>query len=218
MLKTCVPLSQAHHQCTTCRSWPARSTATSSLCLPTLTHYLPIIAPPPPVHDIVLYRYIVSEDSVEGKLAARPMSTSYWSRRDPRLAPLGICTHPRKSYICAVLNSSIRHSTLPSVGMSVNSVPIPKKSPPQDIDKDLQPISLAPTLSKVLELYVCTWVNDCTMHYIDSNIKSTSTTHAFIALLHQPHRELDKPGTEACVPLIDFPKAFDHSNHAHGEA
>ena len=37
-------------------------------------------------------------------------------------------------------------------------VPVPKTNPPTDITKDLRPISLTPTVSKVLESFVGQWI------------------------------------------------------------
>ena len=41
-----------------------------------------------------------------------------------------------------------------------NVVPIPKVNSPTSIQSDLRPISLTPTLSKILESYVGNWILD----------------------------------------------------------
>ncbi len=93
----------------------------------------------------------------------------------------------------------------------------PSEKASQSIEKDLRPISLTPTLSKLLESYVCSWVMECTKEDMDphqyGNVKGTSTTHALVTLLDTLHKGLDVSGASARVLLIDFSKAFDHIDH-----
>ena len=59
--------------------------------------------------------------------------------------------------VCAIFNASIREGEVPIIWKQANVVPIPKVHPPTDITKALRPISLTPTLSKVLESFIGNW-------------------------------------------------------------
>ena len=53
--------------------------------------------------------------------------------------------------LCHIFNYSLQNGVIPSIWKSANVVLIPKCQPPTSIKDDLRPISLTPTLSKVLE-------------------------------------------------------------------
>ena len=53
--------------------------------------------------------------------------------------------------ICHIFNSSISEGIVPSLWKRANVVPIPKLRPPKSVQDNLRPISLTPTLSKLLE-------------------------------------------------------------------
>lgn len=50
------------------------------------------------------------------------------------------------------------HQSWRRQAMNYVEVPIPKSNPPRSIESDPRPISLTSTLSKVLELFIGTWV------------------------------------------------------------
>jgi hypothetical protein len=60
--------------------------------------------------------------------------------------------------ICHIFNASINAGVVPSLWKRANVVPIPKKRPPKSVKDDLRPISLTPTLSKILESLVSRWI------------------------------------------------------------
>ena len=53
--------------------------------------------------------------------------------------------------ICAIFNVSLRSGMVPGAWKLANVTPIPKVTPPTQIDRDHRPISVTPTVSKVLE-------------------------------------------------------------------
>jgi len=60
--------------------------------------------------------------------------------------------------ICAIYNASVRQGVVPDAWKRANVVPIPKVNPPTAIQTDFRPISLTPTLSKILESVVGKWI------------------------------------------------------------
>ena len=119
--------------------------------------------------------------------------------------------------VCSVFNASVREGIVPSIWKLANVVPIPKVNTPKEISKDIRPISLTPTLSKVIESFVGQWV----LQHIESKLdvrqygclKGKSTTHELVDLLHHWHQALDKNQSIRAV-FIDYAKAFDHVDHS----
>jgi hypothetical protein len=60
--------------------------------------------------------------------------------------------------ICHIFNSSIASGTMLRLWKKSHVVPVPKTRPPKSIQNDLRPISLTPTVSKVLESLVGRWI------------------------------------------------------------
>ena len=64
-----------------------------------------------------------------------------------------------------------RQKPLSLLGLTIwkqaNVVRVPKSNPPTTINKDLRPISLTPTVSKVLESFVGQWILDDLADKID---------------------------------------------------
>ena len=56
--------------------------------------------------------------------------------------------------ICYLINSSYQKQCLPTIWKKANVIPLPKNLHIQEFNKDLRPISLTPTLSKIAEDYV----------------------------------------------------------------
>ena len=97
-----------------------------------------------------------------------------------------------------------------------NVIPIPKIASPEDITKDLRPISLTPTLSKTCEQFVTDWLLEYIKEKIDrrqfGSLKN-STTHALLSFIHHLLYETDTSKTAVRVFLLDFSKAFDLIDH-----
>ena len=93
--------------------------------------------------------------------------------------------------ICHIFNSSISEGIVPSLWKRANVVPIPKLRPPKSVQDDLRPISLTPTLSKILESLVGRWILSKVTNKFDARqfgaLRGRSTTHALIDITHMWH-------------------------------
>ena len=97
---------------------------------------------------------------------------------------------------------------MPAVWKQANVLPIPKVWPPQSIESDLQPISLTPTVSKILEAIVGQHILNKFKDKLDpkqfgAGAKGRSTVHALIDLIHLWHSALDK-GKSVRAVFIDY--------------
>ena len=169
----------------------------------------------PEVADVSPDEFIIEPYEVERKLSAINTRKScgpddipnwFWREFSPWLA----------EPVCAIFNASLRHGVVPTLWKCANIVPLPKKKPPRSIQSDLRPISLTPTLSKILESFVGRWI----MHELEGKLdqrqygclRGRSTTHELVDLLHHWHQALDNNATIRTV-FIDYAKAFDHVDH-----
>jgi len=114
-----------------------------------------ITLPPPP--DVVPYKLTISQADVERKLSQinvhkepGPNGLPNWLLRD-------FSTHLAGS-VCAIYNASVR-GFVPPRWKEANVVPVPKVHPSRAVEADLRPISLTPTLGKVLESLICRGVD-----------------------------------------------------------
>jgi hypothetical protein len=111
------------------------------------------------------------------------------------------------------LLDQIRESKVPPLWKLVNVLPILKKNTAQVTDDDLRPISLTPTISKILEGFVFKWVFEQIVPHIDlyqyGNMKKCSTTLALIHMSHHWLAATDPTGSVIRARMIDFSKAFD---------
>jgi len=118
--------------------------------------------------------------------------------------------------LSAIFNASVRQGTVPQCWKTANVVPLPKVNPPKVISKDLRPISLTPTLSKVLESFVGSWIMNTIVEKLDTRqygcIKGRSTTHELVDIIQHWQQALDKEQSVRAL-FIDFAKAFDHVDH-----
>jgi len=55
--------------------------------------------------------------------------------------------------VCCIFNTSFRTGIFPLLWKQANIIPVSKVQPPGSIESDIRPISLTPTLSKLLETY-----------------------------------------------------------------
>jgi hypothetical protein len=118
--------------------------------------------------------------------------------------------------LCAIFNASVRQGCVPTRWKRANVVPIPKVNPPKSVHSDLRPISLTPTLVKILESFVGGWILDKIGPNLHTNqfgaLKGKSTSHALVAILHEWCSALDA-GESVRALFVDFSKAFDRVDH-----
>ena len=60
--------------------------------------------------------------------------------------------------IASILNASIQQSLVPSIWKKADVIPIQKVKNLNDINTDLRPISLTPTLAKICERFIADWL------------------------------------------------------------
>ena len=86
-----------------------------------------------------------------------------------------------------------------------------------DINTDLRPISLTPTLAKICERFVADWLVRSIITKLDTrqfgSLKGSSTTHALLSLVHHILSENDGSRNVIRILLLDFAKGFDHIDH-----
>ena len=118
--------------------------------------------------------------------------------------------------LAAIFNLSVSSGVVPLVWKQANVAPIPKSDKPLLIENDIRPISLTPTVSKILESFVGGWILECVSHQLDTkqfgSIKGKSTTHALVDILHLWHTALDER-KQVRILFVDYAKAFDHVDH-----
>ena len=111
-----------------------------------------------------------------------------------------------------IYNQSLREGCIPTLLKSSIVTPIPKVTPPSTIEKDLRPISLTRTVSKVMEGFTCSRP----LPQLDDNIdprqyscKGHSTTDALLYVLQAIHEAVDSGEAGARIFFADFLKGFD---------
>ena len=74
-------------------------------------------------------------------------------------------------YLCeplaAIFNASIREGFVPSIWKSAEVIAVPKIPRPRSIQTDLRPISLLPTVAKVLESFIGSWLQSVLQPTLD---------------------------------------------------
>ena len=89
---------------------------------------------------------------------------------------------------------------------------MPKIPRPRSIQTDLRPIFLLPTVAKVLESFIGSWLQSVLQPTLDDKQygcrPKRSTMHALTAIIHEWQSILDHGGAVRAL-LVDFKKAFD---------
>ena len=159
----------------------------------------------------------VTEQSVARKL--REVSTSRMSGPDD--IPIWVL----KEYsdrlavpIADILNASFSEVSVPRVWKLADVPPPPKAPIVFDFKKDLRPISLTSTMSKIAEGFVIEKaLKPVVLSHIDPGqfglFPGSSTTFALISMFHYWLRATDGTGASVRTALLDFRKAFDLMNH-----
>ena len=121
--------------------------------------------------------------------------------------------------VSMLINESFKKEQLPLIWKCANIAPLPKSSTVNDINTDLRPISLTPTISKIAEEYVVeNHVKPAVLKHIRPDqygcIPQSSTTHALIDLIHQWSKATDGTSSDVRVFVMDYRKAFDLIDHS----
>lgn len=130
---------------------------------------------------------------------------------------LKLCCPCITPFVTHIINSCIIENVFPACWKNALIFPIPKISNPTEC-KDLRPISILPTLSKVLEkvmhkqLYEFLITNNL-IPYSQSGFRPIhSCTTALLQVTDDLLRAYDG-GHDSALILLDFSKAFDTLNH-----
>ena len=120
--------------------------------------------------------------------------------------------------ITNIINASFRESKVPRVWKLANVTPLPKTVAIEDFNKDLRPISLIPTLSKIAESCIIEQeIRPTLLKAMDPNqfgfVPNSCTTFALISMLHRWLENTDGTGSRVRVALLDYRKAFDLVDH-----
>jgi hypothetical protein len=120
--------------------------------------------------------------------------------------------------ITNIINASFRESKVPRVWKLANVTPLPKTVAIEDFNKDLRPISLTPTLSKIAESCIIEQeIRPTLLKAMDPNqfgfVPNSCTTFALISMLHRWLENTDGTGSRVRVALLDYRKAFDLVDH-----
>ena len=150
----------------------------------------------------------VTEELVEKKL--RAISTSRASGPDelPNWV-LKEYSDILAASITVIVNSSFAESCVPRIWKIADLPPIPKSRSICDYNKDLRPILLTATLSKVAEsLVIDQELKPAIMSSIDPAqygfIRGSSTAHALISMFHTWLGATDSTGATVRTALLDF--------------
>ena len=73
--------------------------------------------------------------------------------------------------ICAIFSASHRQSHVPIFWKQANVAPVLKIKIPKDLHSDIRPISLTPTLAKILESFIGRWMLDKMYDQIDAQLQ-----------------------------------------------
>jgi len=146
--------------------------------------------------------FVIDPAEVENRLArinihkaAGPDDLPNWLLRD--FAPY--LSQP----LAAIFNASIRLGHIPPVWKSAEAIPVPKLPRPRSLQTDLRPISLLPSVAKVLESIIGQWLLPILEPAFDPNQfgcrQQRSTTHALVAMTHAWQSALDRGGAARSV-------------------
>ena len=160
---------------------------------------------------------IVTESTIARKL--QEISTSRSS------GPDGISNWVLKTYsdilaspVANIINSSFQSCKVPQIWKLADVVPLPKTSTVKDLERELRPISLTSTLSKIAErLVIEREVKPTLLKVVDPQqfgfIPNSSTVLALISMLHCWLSATDGSGSSVRTVFLDYKKAFDMVDH-----
>ena len=120
--------------------------------------------------------------------------------------------------ITDIFNASFREGRVPKIWKMADVPPAPKTKNITDFNKDLRPISLTSTLSKIAENIIIEYeLKSKLLRKMDPKqygfIPGSNTTLALISMMHTWLAALDGTGATVRVALLDYRKAFDLVDH-----
>ena len=116
-----------------------------------------------------------------------------------------------------IYNTSLTEGYFPDALKASMLNPIPKLSPPQQIEMDLRPIALTCTLAKVLEGFTQDHLITQVSNLIDPRQfphAGHSTTDALVYLLQAVYEAVDTGNCGARLFFADYSKGFDMIDHS----
>ena len=116
--------------------------------------------------------------------------------------------------IANIINTSFRSCKVPQLWKLDDVVPLPKISIVQDLGKELHPIPLTSTLSKIAESFVIeSELKPTILKVVDPQqfgfILDFSTVLALISMFHCWSKATDGTGSSVRTVFLDYKKAFD---------
>ena len=130
------------------------------------------------------YMYIISVEDVQRRLQQVDRRKAV----GPDYLPNWLLKDFSHILVPPIYHASLAQSAVPTVWRSADVIPLSKVNPPTLVEKDLRPIALTPVLAKVLEGFICKWLEDLSPDTDDmlqfGCVKGTSMTHCLIDLHH----------------------------------
>ena len=118
--------------------------------------------------------------------------------------------------IADIYNTSLCEGYLPPLLKSAAVIPIPKKRPANDIEKDIRPISLTCQIANVMQGFTLTRILPTILPQLDNKqfaVAGKSPEQVIIYVLHLSLEALDKGNCSLRLFLADFSKGFDLIDH-----
>ena len=116
------------------------------------------------------------------------------------------CAEILSQPICSILSSSYQEQKLAPARKFANVIPVPKTKPVTEINKNLRPISLTPSISKVAEKFIVTKYIAPAIKVIDPNQYGTIPKSSTIC---QRSQATNGTGPAVRITLFDYRKAFN---------
>ena len=121
--------------------------------------------------------------------------------------------------VATILNASFKEQKLPRAWKLADVTFLPRTKPVKEIKKQLRPISLTPSISKIAEEFVVTGhVKPAVLRILDPSqfgaIPKSSTTFALLEMVHEWSQGTEGNGSTIRSLLSDYRKAFDLIDHS----
>ena len=118
--------------------------------------------------------------------------------------------------IADIYYTSLCEGYLPPLLKSAAVIPVSKKCPASDIEKDIRPISLTCQIAKVMEGFTLTRILPIILPQLDNKqfaVAGKSTEQAIVYILHLALEALDNGNCSLRLFFADFSKGFDLIDH-----